>query len=123
MTKIAKFPEKLLLPDTRTAITHRFNIGGTKGYLTVGLHEEKPIEIFLTIAREGSTIGGFADCFARLVSISLQHGIELEYLIKKMRGHRFEPSGQTINKEISSCTSIIDYVFCWLELNFVKKLK
>lgn len=111
---------KQTIPATRPGITHSFRIDGTRGYINVGLVDGKPVELFLTLSKEGSTVGGFADCFARLVSISLQHGVPLDYLCDKMRHHRFAPMGLTENTEIPEADSIIDYVFAWMQLTFIK---
>ena len=112
--------ERIKLPTTRPGITHRFVIDGVKGYITVGLFEDRPMEIFITLFKEGSTIAGFADSLARLTSIALQYGVPMEVLCAKMQGHRFEPSGLTNNRNIPEVESIIDYVFRWLQLTFPK---
>lgn len=117
------FMKRITLSDTRPALTHKFNINGTKGYFTVGLHEDLPVELFITISKQGSTIGGFADAVARLTSISLQHGVPLEIICHKMRYLRFEPMGNTINSEIPEATSVVDYIFHWIEKQFNLKPK
>ena len=107
------------MPDDRQAYTHKFNVGGHKGYLTVGLFEDgTPGELFITISKEGSTISGFLDTVATLTSIALQHGIPLETLVRKFRGQKFEPNGFTANPDIRTTTSITDYIFRWLGLKF-----
>ena len=112
-------PARRRLPETRTAITHKFDIAGHEGYLTVGLFENgQPGELFITMAKEGSTIGGLMDCIATLTSISLQFGVPLEALVRKFAHQRFEPSGFTKNPEIRNASSIIDYVFRWMGLQF-----
>ncbi len=113
-------PLRRRLPDTRTAITHKFDIAGHEGYLTVGLFEnQQPGELFITMAKEGSTIGGLMDCVGTLTSLALQYGVPLEALMKKFAHQRFEPSGFTKNPEIRNASSIIDYVFRWLALQFI----
>ena len=112
-------PLRRRLPETRTAITHKFDIAGHEGYLTVGLFEDGlPGELFITMAKEGSTIGGLMDCIGTLTSLALQYGVPLEALMKKFAYQRFEPSGYTKNPEIRNASSIIDYVFRWLALQF-----
>jgi ribonucleoside-diphosphate reductase alpha chain len=109
------------LPDTRPAVTHKFAIAGHEGYLTVGLYEHgQPGEIFIAMAKEGSTISGFMDSFALVFSIALQHGVPLETLVGKLAHTRFEPSGWTGNAEIGYAKSIMDYVARWLEHRFLK---
>jgi len=113
-------PLRHRLPETRTAITHKFDIAGHEGYLTVGLFEDgQPGELFITMAKEGSTIGGLMDCVGTLTSLALQYGVPLEALLKKFAHQRFEPSGFTKNPEIRNASSIIDYVFRWLALQFI----
>jgi ribonucleoside-diphosphate reductase alpha chain len=113
-------PLRRRLPDTRTAITHKFEIAGQEGYLTVGLFEDgQPGELFITMAKEGSTIGGLMDCIGTLTSLALQYGVPLEALMRKFAHQRFEPSGFTKNPEIRNASSIIDYVFRWLALQFI----
>jgi ribonucleoside-diphosphate reductase alpha chain len=113
-------PLRRRLPDTRTAITHKFEIAGHEGYLTVGLFEDKqPGELFITMAKEGSTIGGLMDCIGTLTSLALQYGVPLEALMRKFAHQRFEPSGFTKNPDIRNASSIIDYVFRWLALQFI----
>ena len=113
-------PLRRRLPDTRTAITHKFDVAGHEGYLTVGLFEDgHPGELFITMAKEGSTIGGLMDSIGTLTSLALQYGVPLEALLKKFAHQRFEPSGFTKNPEIRNAASIIDYVFRWLALQFI----
>ena len=113
-------PLRRRLTDTRTAITHKFDIAGHEGYLTVGLFENhQPGELFITMAKEGSTIGGLMDSIGTLTSLALQYGVPLEALAKKFAHQRFEPSGFTKNPEIRNAASIIDYVFRWMALQFV----
>ena len=113
-------PLRHRLPETRTAITHKFDIAGHEGYLTVGLFEDnQPGELFITMAKEGSTIGGLMDSVATLTSISLQYGVPLEALVRKFSHQRFEPSGFTKNPEIRNASSITDYIFRWMGLQFI----
>ncbi len=113
-------PLRRRLSDTRTAVTHKFDIAGHEGYLTVGLFDDgHPGELFVTMAKEGSTIGGLMDTIGTLTSMSLQYGVPLETLLRKFAHQRFEPSGFTKNPEIRSASSIIDYVFRWMALQFI----
>ncbi|HEY1169781.1 MAG TPA: vitamin B12-dependent ribonucleotide reductase [Verrucomicrobiae bacterium] len=113
-------PLRRRLPETRMAMNHKFDIAGHEGYLTVGLFDDgRPGELFITMAKEGSTIGGLMDAVATLTSMSLQYGVPLEALVKKFSHQRFEPSGFTKNPEIRSTSSIIDYVFRWMALQFI----
>jgi len=113
-------PLRRRLPETRTAITHRFDIAGHEGYLTVGLFDDgMPGELFITMAKEGSTIGGLMDTVATLTSMALQYGVPLDVLVKKFAHQRFEPSGFTKHPEIRNASSITDYVFRWMALQFV----
>jgi ribonucleoside-diphosphate reductase alpha chain len=113
-------PLRRRLPETRTAITHKFDIAGHEGYLTVGLFENgQPGELFITMAKEGSTIGGLMDGIGTLTSLALQYGVPLDALVKKFAHQRFEPSGFTKNPEIRNASSIIDYVFRWMAIQFI----
>jgi ribonucleoside-diphosphate reductase alpha chain len=113
-------PLRRRLPDTRTAITHKFDIAGHEGYLTVGLFDDgQPGELFITMAKEGSTIGGLMDSIGTLTSLAWQYGVPLEALVKKFAHQRFEPSGFTKNAEIRNASSITDYVFRWMALQFI----
>jgi ribonucleoside-diphosphate reductase alpha chain len=113
-------PLRRRLPETRTAITHKFDIAGHEGYLTVGLFEDsQPGELFITMAKEGSTIGGLMDSIGTLTSMALQYGVPLEALVKKFAHQRFEPSGFTKNPDIRNASSIIDYVFRWMAVQFI----
>jgi ribonucleoside-diphosphate reductase alpha chain len=115
-------PERRKLPDERRAITHKFEIAGHEGYITVGLYEEgQPGEIFLVMAKEGSTISGFADAFAQAVSYALQYGVPLQVLVDKFTHVRFEPSGMTKNPEVRFAKSIVDYVFRWMAAKFLSE--
>lgn len=113
-------PLRRRLPDTRSAITHKFDIAGHEGYLTVGLFDDgQPGELFITMAKEGSTIGGLMDSVGTLTSMAFQYGVPVETLLRKFAHQRFEPSGFTKNPEIRNASSIIDYVFRWLALTFI----
>ncbi|MDW8381211.1 MAG: vitamin B12-dependent ribonucleotide reductase [Verrucomicrobiota bacterium] len=113
-------PIRRRLPETRKAITHKFDIAGHEGYLTVGLFEDgTPGELFITMAKEGSTIGGLMDAIGTLTSLALQYGVPLEALVKKFAHQRFEPSGFTKNPLIRNASSITDYVFRWMALEFL----
>jgi ribonucleoside-diphosphate reductase alpha chain len=108
------------LPDERRAITHHFSIGGQEGYLTVGVYEDgSPGEIFVRMAKEGSTVSGLMDGLATVVSLALQHGVPLRVLCAKLSHMRFEPSGWTGNPKIGFAKSILDYIARWLELRFL----
>ena len=108
------------LTDTRHALTHKFDIAGHEGYLTVGLFEnDQPGELFITMAKEGSTIGGLMDSIGTLTSMAFQYGVPLEALVKKFAHQRYEPSGFTKNPDIRNASSITDYVFRWLALHFI----
>jgi ribonucleoside-diphosphate reductase alpha chain len=108
------------LPDERRAITHKFSVAGHEGYITVGLYEDgMPGEIFLTMAKEGSTISGLMDAFATAISLTLQYGVPLEALVEKFSHMRFEPAGYTKNPEIPIAKSLVDYIFRWLASKFL----
>jgi len=117
-------PVRHRMPDTRISLTHKFEIAGHEGYITVGLYEDgQPGELFITMSKEGSTIGGLMDTVGTLTSIALQYGVPLESLVKKFAYQRFEPSGFTKNPDIRHATSITDYVFRWLACQFIKGYK
>ena len=108
------------LPDERRALTHHFSISGQEGYLTVGVYEDGlPGEIFITMAKQGSTISGLMDAFATVVSLALQHGVPLRVLCEKLSHMRFEPSGWSGNPKIGYAKSLMDYIARWLELRFL----
>jgi len=113
-------PFRRRLPDTRNSITHKFSVAGHEGYLTVGLYEDgQPGELFITMAKEGSTVGGLMDVVGTCVSMALQYGVPLITLVDKFRHARFEPAGMTSNKNIPFAKSLIDYIFCWLGCQFI----
>ncbi len=114
-------PIRRRMSDTRISITHKFDIAGHEGYLTVGLFDDKqPGELFITMAKEGSTIGGLMDTIGTLVSLSLQYGVPIEAMVKKFAHSRFEPSGFTRNPDIQIAKSIPDYIFRWLGNQFIQ---
>ena len=118
----ARSARRCKLADERQALTHKFSINGHEGYLTVGLYENGlPGEIFLVMAKEGSTISGLMDAFATAVSIALQYGVPLPTLVDKFTHTRFEPSGFTNNPEIPIAKSIMDYIFRWLASKFLDR--
>jgi len=113
-------PFRRRLPDTRHSITHKFSVAGHEGYLTVGLYEDgQPGELFITMAKEGSTVGGLMDVIGTCTSMALQYGVPLITLVDKFRHARFEPSGMTSNRDIPFAKSLIDYIFCWLGCQFI----
>ncbi|HEX5443030.1 MAG TPA: vitamin B12-dependent ribonucleotide reductase, partial [Pirellulales bacterium] len=113
-------PRRERLPDTRNSVTHKFSVAGHEGYITVGLYDDgRPGELFITMAKEGSTIGGLMDCFGTAVSMSLQYGVPLEVYISKFSHTRFEPMGHTKNPDIRIAKSIVDYIFRWLGITFL----
>jgi ribonucleoside-diphosphate reductase alpha chain len=117
-------PRRQRLPDTRRSITHKFNVAGHEGYITVGLYEDgRPGELFITMAKEGSTIGGLMDCFGTAISMSLQYGVPLEVLVNKFSHTRFEPMGHTTNPDIRIAKSVVDYIFRWLGNEFLPGYK
>jgi ribonucleoside-diphosphate reductase alpha chain len=113
-------PYRRHLPDERRSITHKFRVGEQEGYITVGLYDEgQPGEIFVNISKEGSTIRGLMDSVAVLTSVALQYGVPLRNLVEKFRGVHFEPNGLTSNPQIPAATSLVDYIFRWLEQRFL----
>jgi ribonucleoside-diphosphate reductase alpha chain len=118
--KVVYRPVRRKLPDERRAITHKFSIGGHEGYITVGMYDDGSAgEIFITMAKEGSTISGLMDAFATAVSFNLQYGVPLKFLVDKFAHVRFEPSGWTGNQQIPYAKSIMDYIFRWLGARFL----
>jgi ribonucleoside-diphosphate reductase alpha chain len=115
-------PYRRRLPDERASITHKFNVGGHEGYLTIGLYEDgTPGEIFLRMAKEGSTISGLMDSFATAVSLALQYGVPLRDLVNKFSHLRFEPAGFTTNREIPMAKSLVDYIFRYMATKFLSR--
>jgi ribonucleoside-diphosphate reductase alpha chain len=118
--RVVERPLRRRLPDTRRAITHKFDVGGHEGYITTGLYEDgTPGEVFIRISKEGSTVGGLMDTIATLVSLALQYGVPVDSLVRKFEHVRFEPSGMTRNPEIPIAKSLVDYIFRYLAMEFV----
>jgi ribonucleoside-diphosphate reductase alpha chain len=108
------------LPAERASVTHKFGLSGHEGYITVGLYPNgQPGEIFIRMAKEGSTVSGLMDSFATAVSLALQHGVPLKVLCEKFAHTRFEPSGWTGNEQIGYAKSIMDYIFRWIQIRFL----
>jgi len=115
-------PLRRRLPDERASITHKFNVGGHEGYLTIGLYPDgTPGEIFLRMAKEGSTISGLMDAFATAVSLALQYGVPLKDLVNKFSHLRFEPAGFTGNRDIPMAKSLVDYIFRYMATKFMSQ--
>jgi ribonucleoside-diphosphate reductase alpha chain len=113
-------PVRRRLPATRQSLTHKFSVGGHEGYITVGLFEDgSPGELFITMAKEGSTIGGLMDTIGTETSLGLQYGVPLRVFVDKFSHTRFEPSGWTTNQEIPHAKSVVDYIFRWLGIQFI----
>jgi ribonucleoside-diphosphate reductase alpha chain len=120
VTRIVHRPMRRRLPDTRHSLTHKFNVAGHEGYLTVGLYEDgMPGELFITMAKEGSTIGGLMDSLGTATSVALQYGVPVESMVTKFTHQRFEPAGMTANSEIPFAKSLVDYIFRWMGIQFV----
>jgi len=118
--KVVYRPVRRKLPDERRSITHKFSIGGHEGYITAGMYDDgSPGEIFISMAKEGSTISGLMDAFATAVSFNLQYGVPLKFLVDKFSHLRFEPSGWTGNPQVPYAKSIMDYIFRWLGAKFL----
>jgi ribonucleoside-diphosphate reductase alpha chain len=120
-TKAAKPASKReRLPDRRAAITHKFSVAGHEGYMTVGMFPDgRPGELFVQMAKEGSTVGGLMDTIGVLVSTNLQYGVPLEVMVSKLSNQRFEPSGSTHNRDIPFASSLVDYVMRWMGIEFI----
>jgi ribonucleoside-diphosphate reductase alpha chain len=122
--KAAAGPRRRHLPDTRNSITHKFSVGGHEGYLTVGMFEDgTPGEVFITMAKEGSTVGGLMDSLGTAISMGLQYGVPLEAYVKKFSHMRFEPMGFTKNADIKIAKSVVDYIVRWLGVTFLEGYK
>jgi ribonucleoside-diphosphate reductase alpha chain len=118
--KIIERPMRKRLPDTRKSITHHFNVAGHEGYLTVGMYESGgPGELFITMSKEGSTIGGLMDSLGTAISVALQYGVPVESLVNKFAYQRFEPQGITTNRDIPFAKSLVDYIFQWMGMQFI----
>jgi len=117
---VSRKPARRKLNETREAITHKFSIAGHEGYITAGKYADgQPGEIFIVMAKEGSTVSGLMDSFATAISLALQYGVPLKVLVDKFSHTRFEPSGWTGNKDIPFAKSIMDYIFRWLAIQFI----
>jgi ribonucleoside-diphosphate reductase alpha chain len=118
--KVVYRPIRHKLPDERRSVTHKFSIGGHEGYITVGLYDDgTPGEVFISMAKEGSTISGLMDTLATSISYGLQYGVPLKFFVDKFSHVRFEPSGWTGNQQVPYAKSIIDYIFRWLGARFL----
>jgi ribonucleoside-diphosphate reductase alpha chain len=118
--QVPRQPVRNKLPDERDSITHKFSIAGHEGYITVGKYPNGlPGEIFIVMAKEGSTVSGLMDSFATAISLALQYGVPLKVLVDKFSHTRFEPSGWTGHEGIGYAKSIMDYIFRWLALKFL----
>jgi ribonucleoside-diphosphate reductase alpha chain len=116
----APLPKRRRLPDERKSLTHKFSVAGHDGYITVGMYDDgTPGEIFIVMAKAGSTLSGVMDSFATAVSLGLQHGVPLELYVSKFAHVRFEPHGFTKNSDIPIAKSIVDYLFRWLGIKFL----
>ena len=119
--KIIERPMRRRLPDTRDSLTHKFNVAGHEGYLIVGLYEDgTPGELFITMAKEGSTIGGLMDSLGTAISVALQYGVPVQSLVNKFAHQRFEPMGITTNSDIPFAKSLVDYIFRWMGIQFIE---
>jgi len=115
-------PTRIRLPKTRAGVTHKFEIAGVDGYITTGEYPDGSLgEVFITIAKEGSTLSGVMDSLATVTSISIQYGVPLKTLVDKMVNRRFPPDGITSNAEIRFATSIVDYIFKWLGMKYLSE--
>jgi ribonucleoside-diphosphate reductase alpha chain len=120
IVKIVNIPQRRHLPSTRRSLTHKFSVGGHEGYVTVGLYDDgKPGELFITMAKEGSTIGGLMDVIGTQTSMGLQYGVPIDVFVKKFSHTRFEPSGWTGNPDIPNAKSVVDYIFRFLGMEFI----
>ncbi len=122
--RVVHRPLRRKLSDTRVAKTHKFDIAGHEGYITVGLYDDgSPGELFITMNKEGSTVGGLMDTIATLASLALQYGVKVEDLVRKFEHVRFEPAGMTRNRDIPMAKSLVDYIFRWLGMEFIPGYK
>ncbi len=118
--KVVHRPLRRRLPDTRNSITHKFDIAGHEGYITCGLFDDNsPGEVFITMAKQGSTVGGLMDTIATLISLNLQYGVPLEAIVRKFEHMRFEPAGMTTNSDIPIAKSMMDYLVRWMGMKFI----
>lgn len=115
---------RIKLPETRNSITHKFNVNGYEGFITVGMYPDgSPGELFIRMAKEGSTVGGLCEMISILTSFCLQAGVPVKELVEKFHNTCFEPSGGTINRDIPIATSIIDYIFTWMGIQFDEEFR
>ena len=122
--QIVERPLRRRLPETHKSVTHKFNVAGHEGYLIAGLYDDAtPGELFITMAKEGSTIGGLMDSLGIAISVALQYGVPMESLVNKFTHQRFEPAGMTHNAEIPFAKSLVDYIFRWLGIYFIPGFK
>ena len=120
VNELERRPQRLRLEDTRHSITHKFDVAGHEGYLTVGLYKDgQPGELFITMAKEGSTVGGLMGAYGTCISMALQYGVPLDTLVAKFSHARFEPAGMTSNRDIPFAKSIVDYIARWLGVTFL----
>jgi len=118
--RVIERPMRRRLPETRGSITHKFNVAGHEGYLIVGLYQDgRPGELFITMAKEGSTIGGLMDSLGTAISVAMQYGVPVESLVNKFAHQRFEPMGMTTNSDIPFAKSLVDYIFRWMGMQFI----
>jgi ribonucleoside-diphosphate reductase alpha chain len=118
--RIIERPMRRRLPDTRRSVTHHFNVAGHEGYLTVGMYDDgSPGELFITMSKEGSTIGGLMDSLGTAISVALQYGVPIESLVNKFAHQRFEPMGMSTNRDIPFAKSLVDYIFRWMGMEFI----
>jgi len=121
-TVVVERPVRRKMPDTRQSITHKFDIEGHEGYITVGMYDDgQPGEVFVSIAKQGSTTAGLCEAFGRAISYTLQYGVPLRDLVQRFSYMRFEPMGRTANREIPVAQSIVDYIFRWLASQFLSE--
>ena len=118
--RVVERPIRRRLPDTRRSLIHKFNVGGHEGYLIVGMYDDgRPGELFITMAKEGSTIGGLMDSLGTAISVALQYGVPIESMVRKFEFQRFEPMGMTSNDDIPFAKSLVDYIFRWMGMQFL----
>lgn len=124
LEKVQRGPHRRRLPTTRQSVTHKFSISGHEGYLTVGHYDDgQPGEVFIKMAKQGSTISGLVDTIAILTSLALQFGVPVDSLARKFQHTRFEPNGHTINPDLAIASSVSDYVFSWLGLRYSEEFR
>lgn len=120
LAKMKQWGKRRPLPDVRQSITHKFEVGGTEAYMTVGLYDNgQPGEIYIKTSKEGSTMRGMFEAFGQLTSNCLQYGVPVEKIVGQLRHTRFEPSGKTANPDIENADSLVDYISQWLEHSFL----